>query len=314
MSQLFDNLLPIQQELQKFLPEDARTRSIFPVTKMESFTHSELRLPVYDVDDKTASVIDPTDYSLPTKFISPSKKNTVEQSVLTIACAVKYTRIERMAASNCHQWDLARIAAAKRAIYLQEERIAFLGEPSVQAKGKKYVRGILDESFWSGDGKDKGKVEEVTSVSSKKKWSQKSSDAIFADIEKALAWAGQEGLYAHPKVLVVPYEQYLILHQPLGSNFMSIASFLANEIGMEVHYSKYLKGTNHGLTHNSVSNCDLFLCFPKTPEVLSLFITQDVQASEGSYDGLENLQLSVWEKTSGVIPSKLQPLYLGRGI
>jgi hypothetical protein len=296
----------IESEVSRVMRQEIKTRMVLPVKTDYDPNASFVGYDIYDITG-SAKILANGGKDIP--FVGENKRRESTQ-VFKIGTGIRYTEEEREGVASArangkggvYNLDSERPATARRYIYEEETRLAFVGDDDYG------VKGLFNDINY---GVDKGTKEDVaTGAGASTLWSLKTPAEILADIRKGVKNASKNGLFPGEKMCLLPYDQYFDLTQPYadGTTF-TILDWLQKSIPMvKFDYFEIMKAGNNGDTD------DYMLIYTKDVRLLNLAITRDIRVGRPVFDIIETSEQAVTEKTAGTVVKHPASLYIGKKI
>jgi len=244
------------------------------------------------------------------------KGGRVTQKVYTVASAIRFTKAEQQAVAAKRalgkgpaiQLDTNRVSSARRFIFEEEARLAFVGDSEYN------VTGIFDDTFY---GTNLGTKENVAAdgtgatAAEKRLWANKTVRQILEDLFTAKQQIQKDGLY-RARALVLPPEKLERLTLPFSDtgDSRTLMMWLRSE-GMyfeQILASNQLKAVNNGDT------VDYMMIMDNDPENVELSLINDISLGNPVFDLVGTMEQAVMLDTAGIIVRRPQALYIGKGI
>lgn len=309
-----DDFLQIENVLYTPKEEELVQRKIFSVNSSWASFAREIGYDYY-VKQGKAKIISSGGGAGDIPFVGESGGRST-QNVYTIASAIRFTKAEQLAVQAKRalgkgpaiQLDTSRIASARRFIFEEEARIAFVGDTEYN------IIGVFDDSFYtSGLGTKENVAQGATGAdaAAKRLWANKTVREILTDLFTAKSTIQADALY-RARVLVLPPAKLERLTLPFSDtgDSRTLLMWLRSE-GMffeQILASNQLKAVNNGDT------VDYMMILDNTPENVELAVINDIGLMNPIFNLVGTMEQAVTLDTGGIMVRRPQALYIGKGI
>lgn len=246
------------------------------------------------------------------------KKTRFTQKTYEIATEIEYLRSELSAARAARrlgkgpniQLDQLRPATARRFIFEEESKLAWVGDATLG------VKGIFDDSFYGTDPAKLGTKEFAkpgatgATVAEKRLWSNKSSQEVLDDVVRGIGIV-EDGDIFSARTLVVPSKQRTRLRRPFGAD---TAETLMKFLMGEGDYFDRVIADNRLKAGNNGDTVDYGMIIDNDPEVVQLALLQDIFLFDPFMDKLGNSEQVVTLVTGGIELRHPTAVYIMKGI
>jgi hypothetical protein len=309
-----DDFLQIENVLYSPKEQELIHRSIFNINDSWASFAREIGYD-YMIKQGRAKIISHGGGAKDIPFVG-EKGGRATQKVYTIGTGIHFTKAEQRAQAAKRalgkgpaiQLDTTRVATARRFVFEEEARIAFVGDSEYN------MTGIFDDSFYTANLGTKENVAQGAvgvGAAAKRLWSNKTALEILTDLQRGKSVVQGDALY-EAKVLALPpaqFERLTLPFSPTGDS-RTLMTWLRSE-GMffnQIVKSNRLKAVNNGDT------VDYMMILDNDPENVELSLVNDIFLGDPIFDLVGTMEQAVMLDTAGIIVRRPQALYIGKGI